>query len=331
MLPRDIPRGVYDEAQSLGYPVVNAPPQNRSAREEWLQAFEAGRAASAATPATPATLGAKFAAALEESVTAAAAAWPKLVLAPAAFAFHLGRVMEDEAARTEETALATLNSLHVADMFLACAAAANQPAALAEFEARYMKPLPFIMGGVGALPGDADTVLSVLRDKLLISRDGLPPRIATYGGRGPLAAWIAIAAQRTALSLDRHESALHRAHDRAMSEAIAVDLNPELRHMKGLYKEAVETAFRDALGELADRDRALLRLGLVGGLSLDAIGSAYSVNASTVSRWLSKIRKGILDRTLLLLRERLRLSEPEAASIARLVTSQMDVSVVRLL
>jgi RNA polymerase sigma-70 factor (ECF subfamily) len=170
-----------------------------------------------------------------------------------------------------------------------------------------------------------------LRDKLLVAHDGQPPRIATYGGRGPLAAWVAIAAQRTALSLDRHESALRRVHDRAMNEAMAVDLNPELRHMKARYKEAVELAFRDALGELTDRDRALLRLGLVGGLSLDAIASAYSVNASTVSRWLAKIRKGILDRTLALLRDRLRLTDPEAASIARLVTSQIDVSVVRLL
>ena len=307
---------------------MNAPPQNRGVREDWLQALAAGRAA-AGGPSPPAT--AAFAAAVEEAITTAKAAWPKLALAPVAFAFHLGRVMEDEATGTEEGAIAALGALHVADLFLACAAAAGQPAALAEFEARYMKPLPFILGGVGSLPGDADTVCSVLRDKLLVSRDGQPPRIATYGGRGPLAAWIAIAAQRTALSLDRQESALHRAHDRAMSEAIAVELNPELRHMKTRYKEAVESAFRDALGELDDRDRALLRLGLVGGLSLDAIGAAYSVNASTVSRWLAKIRKSILDRTLALLRERLRISEPEAASIARLVTSQIDVSVVRLL
>jgi hypothetical protein len=55
------------------------------------------------------------------------------------------------------------------------------------------------------------------------------------------------------------------------------------------------------------------------------------VNASTVSRWLGKIRKNLLDRTLVLLCHRLNLTDPEAASIARLVTSQLDVSVVRLL
>lgn len=307
---------------------VNPPPQNRGASVDWLSSFAAGRAsvggrAPAWSPALAAAVG--------QALTSGQAAWPKIPLGSREFAFHLGRVLDDESARASETAAAAVAAMYAADLFLACAAAEGLSAALSELEARYIKPLPFILGGVGALPGDADAVCSLLRHKLLVADGDQPPRIATYGGRGPLGAWVAIAAQRTALSLERHESALRRAHDRAMTEAIAVDLNPELRHMKARYKEAVEDAFRDALAELSDRDRALLRLGLVGGLSLDAIGSAYNINPSTVSRWLAKIRKGILDRTLALLRERLRLTEPEAESIARLVTSQIDVSVVRLL
>lgn len=307
---------------------MDVPPQNREASEDSVRAFFAGRAAAggAAPEVTPA-----LADAIAQAVATGLTAWPKIPLPPEDFAFHVGHVLDGVSAQTAEAVAGAVALLHVVDLFLACATARGLPEALTEFEARYIKPLPFILGGIGALPGDADTVSSVLRDKLLVAQDGQPPRIATYGGRGPLAAWVAIAAQRTALSLDRHESALRRVHDRAMNEAMAVDLNPELRHMKARYKEAVELAFRDALGELTDRDRALLRLGLVGGLSLDAIASAYSVNASTVSRWLAKIRKGILDRTLALLRDRLRLTDPEAASIARLVTSQIDVSVVRLL
>jgi RNA polymerase sigma-70 factor (ECF subfamily) len=307
---------------------LNAPPQNQGFREEWLQALEAGRAAAGGMSPAPTEA---LTGALEQAVVLGRAAWPKIPLDPREFAFHIGFVLDDEAARSGDSAAAAVAAMHVVDLFLACAAAAGLPTALLELEARYIKPLPFILGGVGTLPGDVDAVCSSLRDKLLVPDGDHPPRIATYGGRGPLAAWVAIAAQRTAISLDRQESALRRAHDRAMTEAMAVDLNPELRHMKARYKDAVEVAFRDALTDLSDRDRAILRLGLVGGLSLDAIGSAYSVNASTVSRWLAKIRKTILDRSLALLRERLSLTEPEAVSIARLVTSQIDVSVVRLL
>lgn len=307
---------------------MNAPPQNRRDREDWLASLAAGRASvGGAAP----DMSDALAEAVRQAFATGQAAWPNLPLGLGEFAFHIGRVLDDEAARLPDAAAAAVASLHAVDLFLACGAAAGLPAALSEFDTRYIKPLPFILGGVGALPGDADAVCSLLRHKLLVADGEQPPRIATYGGRGPLAAWVAIAAQRTALSLERHESALRRAHDRAMSEAIAVDLNPELRHMKARYKQAVEDGFRDALAELPDRDRALLKLGLVGGLSLDAIGAAYNIDASTVSRWLSKIRKAILDRTLALLRQRLRLTEPEAESIARLVTSQIDVSVVRLL
>lgn len=278
-----------------------------------------------------------LASALQQAVELGRAAWPKVPLPGADFASHIGRVLDTHTAGSPTDAMASapdaaaaIASLQLADLFLAAAAARGIPEAIVEFEARYMKPLPFILG-MGTAREDADAVCSALRAKLLAGTSEDPPRIASYGGRGPLAAWVAIAAQRTALSLNRHENALQRAHDRAMNEAIAVDLDPELRHMKGRYKESVESAFRDALSELSDRDRALLKLGLVAGLSLEAIAASYNVNASTVSRWLSRIREGLLDRTLVLLRERLRLTEPEAASIARLVTSQIDVSVVRFL
>jgi RNA polymerase sigma-70 factor (ECF subfamily) len=305
-------------------------------RAVWLRALASGRLEAGRPPLEPSPA---LKAALADAVALGQAAWPRVALDPAAFARHIGCVLDVDTSAARDAAgvvsgaaaSAGVAALHIGDLFLACAAARGMPQAIAELDARYIKPLPFILGGTGALAGDADSVCSILRERLVVGEGGQPPRIASYGGRGPLGAWIAIAAQRTAISLDRREGALQRAHDRAMSEAIGADLNPELRHMKARYKEAVEAAFRAALGELADRDRALLRLGLVGGLSLDSIAASYNVNTSTVSRWLAKIRQGLLDRTLALLRERLRLSDPEAVSIARLVTSQIDVSVIRFL
>jgi RNA polymerase sigma-70 factor, ECF subfamily len=325
---------------------MNARRQADEHRADWLHALEAGRreAGRAALGSSP-----ELIVALGNVIDAAHDAWPKIPLDSVALAHHIGRVLEIEggaeagqeaqaqpagdggAGSEHMTAVAAVAALHTADLLLACAAGRGIPEAVAEVDSRYIKPLPFILGSVSALPVDADAVCSILRAKLLVGEPGQPPRIATYGGRAPLGAWIAIAAQRTAISLDRREGALQRAHDRAMAEAIAPDLNPELRHIKARYKDAVEAAFKDALGELSDRDRALLRLGLVGGLSLEAIAASYNVNASTVSRWLAKVRQGLLNRTLELMRQRLRLTDPEAASIARLVTSQIDVSVVRFL
>jgi len=226
----------------------------------------------------------------------------------------------------------TLAGLHVGDLYLACACAQGIGKALELFELRYLKPLPEILRGLSVPTEGMDEVQAALRHKLLLAgEDGHPPRIAAYAGRGPLAGWVAIAAQRTALSLRRGAGAQKRAHERAMTEAIAAELDPELRYVKARYRREFEAAFRDTLRDLGDRDRTLLRLSLVGGLGLEALGVSYQVNASTVSRWLAKIRHNILDGTVARLRERLRLSATEVASIARLLTSQMDVSVMRLL
>ena len=92
--------------------------------------------------------------------------------------------------------------------------------------------------------------------------------------------------QRTALSLRRGESAHKRARDRAIADRLSVDLDPELLYLKQRYRVEFEAAFSRAVEGLTDRERAILRLHLVAGLTLDAIGVMYHVNTSTVSRWL---------------------------------------------
>jgi RNA polymerase sigma-70 factor (ECF subfamily) len=57
----------------------------------------------------------------------------------------------------------------------------------------------------------------------------------------------------------------------------------------------------------------------------------YKVNASTVSRWIAGVRTALLSETERLLRAELSLSPPEFTSLARVLASQMDISVSRLL
>lgn len=273
---------------------------------------------------------ASLAAAVEAAIAAGRAAWPAVSLGDAEFASHLGRVLGAGGKTIGDVAASTVE-LHLADLFLAAACARGDPAALAAFEARYLGPLPAVLGGAGVSAQDADVVAAVLREKLLVARGDNLPAISSYAGRGPLAAWVAIAAQREATSQRRHEGVLQRAHERAMAEGFDGDLDPELRILKNHYREDVEAAFREALTRLADRDRVLLRLALAGKLTMEAIATSYNVNATTVSRWLGRIRERLRDETVAILCERLRLNDREAVSIARLVTSQLEVSVNRLL
>ena len=58
--------------------------------------------------------------------------------------------------------------------------------------------------------------------------------------------------------------------EKAGAEAIGV--SPEDLYMKAELRRALEPAVADALGRLAERDRLILRLYLVGGMTLHAIG-----------------------------------------------------------
>lgn len=179
-----------------------------------------------------------------------------------------------------------------------------------------------------------------MREKLFIGGDvgggdaeepGAGPRILSYAGRGPLAAWVAVSAQRTALSLRRKEVSAQARHRAAAAEDLAGSVHPELAYLKRTYRAAFATCFEEAFGALTSRERTLLRLHLVSRLRLDQIAPMFQVNISTVSRWLAAARESLLTQTRDGLSRRLHLSPGEFDSLARLLQSQIDVSLVRLL
>jgi len=60
----------------------------------------------------------------------------------------------------------------------------------------------------------------------------------------------------------------------------------------------VARAFRQALAELTPRERSLLRLNLVDGISIDALAPMYAVSRATVARWLASARHALQSRTV---------------------------------
>ena len=77
--------------------------------------------------------------------------------------------------------------------------------------------------------------------------------------------------------------------------------------------------------------RVLLRLHYVDGLRLAGIGALYQVTESTASRWVRRALDAVADGVRARLRERLALSAETFESVLRLVQSQLDVSIRRLL
>ena len=169
-----------------------------------------------------------------------------------------------------------------------------------------------------------------MSQRLFVGGTGQAPRIESYAGRGPLAGWVAVAAQRVALDL-RRESARAAASDPVADDLLLADEHPEADYLRMRYKREFEAAVREALEALPDRDRLLLRLTTVSGLSHEQIAHIYKVNQSTVTRWISRARSEVLEVTERSVCEKLGVPREEFLSLAGLLVSRIDVSISRVL
>jgi len=252
--------------------------------------------------------------------------WPKVHLESERLARHVAGV---SAGSAPDEAFG-LDALELCDLYLACACALGVPAALAAFEREYLAGLRTFVRDIDSTPTRLDELRQLLRERLLVSSDGRPARISRYGGRGSLKAWVQVAAQRLALSSLRGRTPETLVADAALADQLGGP-DAELGALRRRYADAFGRALRTALDGATARERLLLRLHLVEGMSLTRIAAAYAVSQSTVSRWLQSARDDIRDRLQRELEQTLRLNSQELASMARLVQSQLDISLATLL
>jgi RNA polymerase sigma-70 factor (ECF subfamily) len=253
------------------------------------------------------------------------AAFPELPLDEEAFARHLQLVFGEGATAPDLAALA------MEDLYLACACAIGVSGAAEVFTARHGAA---VRAAIARIVRDADAAeieQRLAHDLLVGSLDG-PPRIGRYAGRSPLERWLAVVAQREALTWLRENRAEARARNAAAAEpAPGGNVHPEVAFLKERYRGDFERALREALERVAERERVLLRLHLVNGLTVEAIGKMYGVSQPTASRWLAAAREALLADVKATLAARLGAESEEVASLAGLVASRIDVSLSMLL
>lgn len=219
---------------------------------------------------------------------------------------------------------------HDGDLALAAAAARGEAAALRRID-ELLADLGPAVRRIDPSPAFADEVRQAVRVRLLVA-DGRAPRIADYGGRGPLKAWLHVAAARIAIDRKRSDRPASRVDpDDVLGELVSREPDAELRHLKAMYRVEWKDALAAALAALPDRERALLRLHHVDGMRLAAIGRLYRVSEATASRWLAAAAERVADDARARLVARLALSASQLESVSRMVRSQLDLSISRLL
>jgi RNA polymerase sigma-70 factor len=285
--------------------------------EGWSQS---GRALAVGESSAP-----ELEAALAKAIEQGRIAWPHLALDDGVFARHLGRCVAAAGPTTKPAEV--LNQLAIPDLFLACAAGHGVADAV-EVVCGYVETAVRRIGGQQFSGND---VAQILRQRLCVAIDDQPAKILSYLGRATLDRWLTAVAQRTALSLSRTDGAQHRMKQRLAAEAVLSTLDPERRYVKTQHEADFQQALRHALSGLSDRWRTLLRLHVFAGQSLQHLAVVYDVDDSTISRWLAKAQRELLERTAHHMEEKFGVRKDEFPSLARVMASQVDVSIARLL
>ena len=262
-------------------------------------------------------------AAWSAALAGARAAWPQIRFDDARLAAFFGPRLSGA------DLVAALATAPVADLAIAAACYAQEPTAHAAFDA--------VLAEVDAAGASTrsprelvEEVKQVLRVQLLVPRDGKPPGIGGYKGKGPLRGWVRITATRE-LIRNQKKRARETPAARPLEEVLGSGSDPVLDQMKAEYRTEFATSLREAIAELSAEDRTLLRQQIVDGLSIDALGAAHGVHRATAARWANRARGALVAATRTQLAARLAVSVDEIDSVIRLVQSGLDASVVRYL
>jgi RNA polymerase sigma-70 factor (ECF subfamily) len=183
---------------------------------------------------------------------------------------------------------------------------------------------------VRAASSVADEVKQRLRASLLVGDGERGPALADYAARGDLRGFLRVSAVRECLRIARRAQ-----REVGLDEDALVDLapamDPELERLKERYRQEFTASFIEAVKALPPRERTLLRHQAIDRLSIDQIGQIYGVHRATAARRLERARARVAELTEARLAERLSLGTEEVASVIRLVRSQLDVTLERLL
>jgi RNA polymerase sigma-70 factor (ECF subfamily) len=255
---------------------------------------------------------------VDEAYVAGGAAWPGVSLSKTAF---------DERVRLMHVEPDNLLA-RGADLYLAIACAAQLPAAVSQFERTFLVPVPRQLGRMALTTQEEDELRQQLRVKLLV---GPLPKILEYKGSGPLGAWVRVCALRMALDLKTAPEVTKRGDNEALDALVGGTGAAETMLDTEHHREAFREALQEALAMLTAREKTLLRLHFLDGMNIDALGTVFQVHRATVARWLVSIRTHVLDDVRRRLSLEIGASSSEAQSLVRLLRSEVQVSIQRIL
>ena len=294
-----------------------------------LSGEEVGKLAQALARAAPdprAVSAADLQPIVAEMARRARTAWPELRVDLAAFFAHVATHWPDDGARTA----ASLAALEVEDLYLAFACTQDDARALRAFERELEGELRAAFAKLRIEPSRRDDARQQLWEKLFV---GAPrPRILDYSGRSRLKFWFRVTVLRALLDDVRSQKrSRERPDEDLLLGAASSEPNPEIEHLKRLYRKQFNSAFEEAVNGLRPEDRNVLRCSYAQRMTIDEIAAAFGIHRATAARRVNSARDNLLGETRRRLSQQLALSSRDLDSMFRLIESRLDISVGRLL
>jgi RNA polymerase sigma-70 factor, ECF subfamily len=217
-----------------------------------------------------------------------------LHLDAATFSLRLQQIINQQLPPEASPAAACilLEKLHKIDFYLTCACTNSTEDAWRRFLHLYRRYIyNLACHTCGSLTLGDEVAGHVLTDLCLPDRQGRS-RIGSYGGRGPLAAWLrAIVVHQAYKECNRPfhhaEPLVEMAElpDQHTAGRMAASLREQT------YREAICAALQEAIGQLSERERLILLMRYEEGLQGEEVARALRLNPSTISRGLQAAQR----------------------------------------
>jgi RNA polymerase sigma-70 factor, ECF subfamily len=264
---------------------------------------------------------------LEARLTEAQWVWPDIGGDLSVFAGYIGgRLPEGDDLSGQ------LEKLKVSDLYLAWGCSQGDAVALAAFATHFDEMVEGAVRRFAKQGLDVEEAKQKVLEYILFPTGKRAAAISLYGGHGSLKGYLGVTVVREVLRMIKANKKMPAVDMQDPGVMLAdVSDDPELQMLKNRYRTEFKSAFQDAMTGLDPSDRNLLRYYYVSDLTLTQIAAISGVKHNTVSRRLAKVRSTLLTSTRDGLLAMAGVDQHQFDSIVRLVQSQLNVSMYRIL
>jgi RNA polymerase sigma-70 factor, ECF subfamily len=213
-----------------------------------------------------------------------------------------------------------LGLIHCEDLFLAMGCSRQDRVAWEHFADEYIPLLRDFSTRSCGDSSEGEDLAQEITVKML--KEG--NRLAGYNGRGSLGGWLRAAVAHAAVDRFRRARRLVSLDDSSHSElpAESIDSAEDDRQeaLDSRWGPIISNAVSEIISRLPARDRLVLGLYYLRGISLIAIGRQFMMHEATVSRWLKRLRLYIRKQLEMDLRKKHGLRADDISSLWKFIS-----------